>query len=65
MKWTHISLLSSKGEIQQLEMNLNGAAILVDSEYHTAATGPGSLKTVKLKPRLSQILSMVSLSQNK
>lgn len=46
-------------------MNLNGAAILVDSEYPTAATGPGSLKTVKLKPRLSQILSMVSLSQNK
>ena len=36
-------------------MNLNGAAILVDSEYHTAATGPGSLTTVKLEPRLSQI----------
>ena len=60
MKWTHASLLPSKGEIQQLEMNLNGAAILVDSEYHTAATGPGSLKTVK--PRLSQILTTVSLS---
>ena len=43
-------------------MNLNGAAILVDSEYHTAATGHSSLKTVKFKPRLSQILSTVSLS---
>ena len=62
MKWTHVSLLPSKGEIQQLEMNLNGAAILVDSEYHTAATGPGSLTTVKLEPRLSQILTTVSLS---
>ena len=41
-------------------MNLNGAEIVID--YNTSNTGPGSLKTVKFKPRLSQILSTVSLS---